>query len=795
MITAALALAIAAHAAPAAEPAAWIAPPEAGPAFNPPRLRRAFTLADKPSAAKVRVVGLGHYELRCNGKIVGDSVINQAWSQYDKTLYTQEFDLAPYLVKGDNVLAATLGDSFWSVRPVNDPGRFSKTDAMPDFSAGRPYLLWIDGSAKVGDAEVPIVTDASWSVGPSPLRFCHIYGGEDFDARLDAPGWDTAAFTTPAAWRPAAVVPAPKGALVPLPSPTIKTFEVFAPTEIKQVDDHTFTYVFPQNCSSLLRFTVEGASGEKIRMRPCEYMQPDGRVKFTYTWGTGKDIWHDYTLSGSGKEQHQTLFCYVGAQFVQVEGAVPAGRPNPDHLPVLHGLELVHTRAACPEVGTFTSDSRIQNGAERLIDWSIRSNMCWVPTDCPHREKNGWLEQDWHMARAMSYRYDIHDWFTKVARDIRDAQFSVAGGSGDDGFVPTNAPWYLVGRPVHDTYNDAPEWGVSAVLVPWHLYEWYGDKTVLETNFDSMKRFVDYLSRTAKDGVITSHLGDWYDYGHGKGDGPSQWTPNEVSATAIWALAASTVADAAKVLGREKDEAEYRARFEAIRATFVAKFYDAAARTVKNGGSCQAANSTALCAGLLPIADRSAVIAAVIADLKARGWQQTAGEVLQVFLVRALAEFGGVDGADALHHVYAREAPGSYGYMVNSGLTTLPESWDAKPGTGNSMTHLMLGHLMEWHYAYVAGIRQVPGTVGWTQFLFAPQIPPSGSEARKALTSAQASFDSPVGRITGGWKIEGNKIIFTCEVPAGAQAAQVILPDGTSRAMVPGRNSFSRPAR
>lgn len=793
MITACLALSLAAHSAPAqADPAAWIAPPDATPAFNPPRLRRVFSLADKPSAAKVRAVGLGHYELRCNGRVVGDCLVNQAWSQYDKTLYWQEFDLAPYLVKGENVLAATLGDSFWSVRAVNDPGRFSKTDAMPDFSGGRPYLLWIDGAAKVGDAEVPIVTDGAWSVGPSPLRFCHIYGGEDFDARLEAAGWDAPGFAAPTSWRPAAIAPAPKGALAALPSPSIKAFQTFAPAEVKQVDDHTFTFVFPQNCSSMLRFTLEGASGEKVRFRPCEYMQPDGRVKFTYTWGTGKDIWHDYTLAGGGKEQHQTLFCYVGAQYVQVEGAVPAGRPNPDHLPVLHSLELVHTRLACPEVGTFTTDSAMQMGADRLIDWSMRSNMAWVPTDCPHREKNGWLEQDWHMARALSYRYNIHDWFTKTARDIRDAQ--IAGGP-DDGFVPTNAPWYLVGRPLHDTYNDAPEWGVAAVLVPWHLYEWYGDAAILEANYDSMKRFVDYLGRAAKDGVLTSHLGDWYDYGHGKGDGPSQWTPDEVSATAIWALAASTVADTARVLGRSADESAYRARFDAIRATFVSKFYNAQTHTVKNGGSCQAANSVALCAGLLPISDRPAITAAIIADLKARGWQQTPGEVLQVFFIRALAEYGGIDGADALHQVYARETQGSYGYMVKSGLTTLPESWDAKPGTGNSMTHLMLGHLMEWHFAYVAGIRQAPGSVGWRRFLFAPQLPPSGSEARRAMTKAEAVFESPVGRISGGWAIDGGRIIFTCEVPKSAEGAEVILPDGTSRAMVAGRNSFVRPAR
>lgn len=759
-----------------------------------PRFRKVLTLGDTPTTAPIRIVGLGHYELRCNGQVVGDSVINQAWSQYDKTLYTQTFDLAPYLKKGENVLAVTLGNSFWSVGPVNDTRRFSKTDAMPDFSAGEPFLLWIDGEAKVGATTVPIVTDATWTAGASPLTFSHIYAGEDFDASLDLTGWDTAT-AAPGKWTAARIAKKPSGELVPLASPPIKTFETFKPIEIKTVDPSTHTYIFPQNCSSLLRFTVSGSAGQRVRFKPCEYMQADGRVKFTYTWGTGKDIWHDYTLRGSGgggEESHQTVFCYVGAQYVQVEGAVPEGSPNPSGLPVLRSLELVHTRAACPTVGTFATGDRIQDGAFRLIDWSIKTNMAHVPTDCPHREKNGWLEQNWHMARAMSYRYDIHSYFTKVSRDMRDAQ--IAGGE-DDGFVPTNAPWYLVGRPRHDTYNDAPEWGVSAVLVPWHLYEWYGDTAVLESNFASMKRFVDYLGRTAKDGLITSNLGDWYDYGHGKGDGPSQWTPSEVSATAIWALAAKTVADSANVLGEPDDEAAYRAVYDKIRADFQRRLYDPKAATVKNNGSCQAGTSAALCIGLIPDADRDRAVRAVIEDLKARQYQQTTGEVLHVFLVRALSEFGGQDGIDALHRSYARTAKGSYGYMVATGLTTLPESWEARPGTGNSMSHLMLGQLMEWHFAYVAGLRQAPGLTGWSKAILAPQPPSAGLDGVN-VTQAEASFESPRGRISARWSFQGEQFQLECTIPPGV-AATINLPDGTSKEVGPGPHTLScrRPKR
>lgn len=761
----------------------WIAPSSAEPGQPCPLLRRSFTLDDQPSKAAITIAGLGHYELRCNGEVVGDTVINQSWSQYDKTIYTQTFDLARHLRPGENIIAVALGDSFWRVAPANDAGRFTKTDAMPDFSAGRPYLLWCESRITTPAGERVIVSDEAWKWSTGPVTFSNIYAGEDFDARLIRPGWDAPLFDD-AAWQPVAVVEAPKGRLTPLDGPGLKAFEVFKPVDVRRPDEGTRTYVIPQNCSALVRFTVRGPAGARIRLKPCEYLGPDGRVKFTYTWGTGKDIWLDYTLRGdTAGETHQPVFFYVGAQYVQVEGAVAAGDENPRGLPVIESIELVHTRADCEEVGAFKSSSDLHNGAFRLIDWSIRSNMSHIPTDCPHREKNSWLEQDWHMARAMSYRFDIGDWYRKLARDIADTQLP-------DGHIPTNSPNYLVGIPPHGYWNEAPEWGIAGVLVPWHLYQWYGDRAILERQYDSARRYVDYLASTAKDGLITSNLGDWYDYGHGKGDGPSQWTPNELSATAIWALGESTLARWAEVIGKPDAAAEHRARFAQIRERFIAAFYDPAAHTFRNKGSCQAGSAAALCIGLVPEGDRGAVLEQIVKDLEARAWQQTTGEVLQVFLVRALAENG---RGDVLHKVYNRKERGGYGYMVESGLTTLPESWDARPGTGNSMTHFMLGHLMEWHFAYVAGIRPAPGSIGWGEILIAPQPPaPQDLANPAAIRSAEASFNSPRGPIASRWTIADGRFTLECEVPAGVRA-EARLPDGSVQTLRPGPHRLTVP--
>ncbi|MBM2847011.1 MAG: hypothetical protein HW407_2323, partial [Bacteroidetes bacterium] len=240
-------------------------------------------------------------------------------------------DARQFLLAGRN--------SFWQVGSANDTGRFVKTDAMPDFSGGYPYLLWLEARLKAKDGrEQTVISDDSWKWSSGPLTFSHIYAGEDYDARLVPAGWNALGFDD-RAWKSVMTAPPPSGSLEQYAGPLMKAFEVFKPVKIVSPKPE-YTYVFPQNCSALLRFTVSGVAGQTIRFKPCEYMDSTGHVKFTYTWGTGKDIWHDYTTAGRKNESHQTLFCYVGCQYVGVTGAVPEGYPNPQKLPVIKKIEL-----------------------------------------------------------------------------------------------------------------------------------------------------------------------------------------------------------------------------------------------------------------------------------------------------------------------------------------------------------------------------------------------------------------------------------------------------------------------
>ena len=339
----------------------WIAPHEGAQKIGStpcPIFRSTFALEAEPVSGSVRVIGLGHYELLLNGKRPGQALINEAWSEYNKTIYFQEFDITKLLKKGENVWGVMLGNSFWRVEKPTDTMRYVKTDAMPYFSEGRPFLLWLEARIRTADGRQSVISsDGSWRWHDGPLTSSNIYGGEDYDARLNPAGWTGTGYDD-RSWEHAKVVPPPRGSIEKFTAPPITAPEVFKPVKIVSPGPGEYTYIFEQNCSSLLRFTVRGAPGERIRFKPSEYVDSTGHVKFTYTWGTGKEIWHDYTIGNTAEEMHQTLFCYVGAQYIGVTGAVPEGYPNPKKLPVIKSLEIVHTRAPFFQSMLYTTCSR-----------------------------------------------------------------------------------------------------------------------------------------------------------------------------------------------------------------------------------------------------------------------------------------------------------------------------------------------------------------------------------------------------------------------------------------------------
>ncbi|MGC8667557.1 MAG: alpha-L-rhamnosidase N-terminal domain-containing protein [Chthonomonadales bacterium] len=744
--------------------ARWIAPGYRG-ASEPLAsvlVRREFMLASKPRKAVLRIVGLGDYALAVNGSRVAPTGINQPWSQYERTLYYASYDVTRRLHAGANCIGAALGASFWH-NPDAPPGRYNK--AGPQRTVETPYLMLAELEATLENGETVLLgSDASWTWHPGPVTFTHVYAGEDYDARLEVKGWAEPGLAT-TGWQASGVVAPPAARLLPRAMPGFGLFQRFQPSEVREVAAGVFGYAFPQNMAAQLRVRLRGGhSGDRVVFRCGEHRNSAGRLFGGYI------VDCSITTDG-GRVDRQWQFFYLGMQFVEVSGAVPKGTPNPKGLPVVDAMELVHTHAALPEVGRFHCSSDLYNRIHTMIDWSFRSNMSWVMTDCPHREKLGWLECAYLLARSYLYRYDGRAWFAKIARDIADAQ-------EQSGMVRTVAPSYPAGR-FPGAFDFTVEWGAAAVMVPWEHYCWYGDAQVLRAFLPSMRRYVDYLTAASRDGVAPGGLGDWYDYGHGYGPGPSRFTPPELSATATWALCALTVARAAEAVGDEDAAREYRALHARIAERFQRAFQDPATRLLKHLGSPQCADAMALCAEVVPQADRARLVEDIVADLQRRGWQQTAGDVGHVYFIRALAEAG---RSDVLHKVYSRTGLGSYGGILAKGLTSLPETWDAMMDGYQSLNHAMLGHVMEWFYGYVAGIRQAQGSVGWRAIVIQPNPGP--------LTEASAAIKTPRGTVSCAWRRRGGEFRLEVQVPRGIQAVAV-LPSGTMHELKPGRAALT----
>lgn len=749
--------------APAFEAAEWIAPPlTTDPLVNLPMFRKDFVVEGKPRRATLRIIGLGDYDARVNGKRLADTGINQPWSQYEKTIYYRDYEITSVVRRGPNCVGVMLLNSFWH-NPNPPKGRYNKDG--PQRVAPEPLLLRAEVILQLADGRVQrIGTDATWRTTQGPVVFSHVFAGEDYDVRREQRGWDRPGFEN-RGWQAARKVSGPDATLARQEWPGFGALDRFAPVSVKEPAPGLFVYSFPQNCSAQLRVELEGGKpGDRVAFLCGEHKNAQERLFGGYLVGS------EIVVDGE-RLNHQWLSFYLGMQFVEVKGAVPKGRANPNGLPVIRSLELVHTRTALPEVGRFTCSSELFNRTHGLIDWAVRANTSHVLSDCPHREKLGWLECAYLLAPTFEYRYECRDWFDKILRDIRDAQEPT-------GRVLTVAPSYPAGR-FPGAFNWTVEWGAAAVFLPWEQYKWSGEARVLAENFEMMRRFTDYIQTEAKDGLAPGGLGDWYDYGHGQPPGPSRFTPTQLSSTATWGLCALTVSKAAAILGRTEEADRYRALHARIAADFQRHFRDPATGRLKHSGSPQCANAMAVCADMVPAADRQMLVDDIVEDLRRRDWQQTPGDVGHVYFIRALAEAG---RSDVLHRVYARDGKGSYGGILAKGLTSLPETWDAMMDGYQSLDHCMLGHVMEWFYGYVAGIRQKPGTAGWKEILIAPNPGP--------LSRGGGSLLTPSGRVATSWRAEKGRFLLEVDVPKGV-AATAILPSGYTQPLRAGKQKLA----
>ncbi|TLM89777.1 family 78 glycoside hydrolase catalytic domain [Hymenobacter jeollabukensis] len=714
-----------------------------------PLLRKDFTIKKKLRRATAYVCGLGQFELHLNGQKVGDHFLDPAWTKFDQHAQYVTFDVTGQLRKGNNAVGVMLGNGFYYVPPVK--GRFRKLKA----AFGLPKLLCRLQLDYQDGTQDNVISDASWQTAPGPVTFSSIYGGEDYDARREQPGWDAPRFKA-TGWKPVLLVDGPARLDAQQAEP-LRVHEQFQPRRVSQPQPGRFVYDFGQNASGIVELQVQGRAGDTVRLAPAELLNAGGLVTQK---NSGGPYYFTYVLRGSGVETWRPRFSYYGFRYAQLEGGVPAGETNPANRPVVQTLTMLHTRNAAPEVGAFSCSNELLNQTNTLIDWSVKSNMASVFTDCPHREKLGWQEQNHLMGSSIRYRYDIAALSRKVIQDLQVSQL-------DNGLVPEIAPEFVKFEWGGDMFRDSPEWGSSAILLPWYVYQWYGDRQVLEGSYPMMQRYAAYLATKANGHILTQGLGDWYDLGP-KLPGTSQLTPMGVTGTAIYYYDLTTLADIARLLGKADDAAKYTQLAGEVRTAFNAKFFNPETKQYATGS--QAANAVAVYMGLVAPEHKAAVVDNLVRDIQSRQNALTAGDIGYRYVLRVLEDAG---RSDVIFAMNSRSDVPGYGYQLAQGATALTESWAALPTVSNN--HLMLGHLQEWLYGALAGIRPAPGAVAFNQIDIRPE--PVGD-----VTSARATHHSPYGLIGSEWKKTTAGFELTATIPANTTAT-VYLPAASAAAI------------
>jgi alpha-L-rhamnosidase len=704
-----------------------------------PLFRREFEIRPGLGRALLFISGLGHYEASLNGAKVGNDFLAPGWTLYSKTCLYNIYTVTDLLHEGRNALGVVVGNGFFNIN------REYYRKLVIAF--GNPMLkLKLQLEYENGQVE-SITSDSDWKTAVSPITFSSIYGGEQYDAQMEQPGWDRPGFAEKG-WKPVVMPDGPDGALKPELASPLKIMQEFSPVKILQPKPGIYVYDFGQNVSGILRLKTRGARGRQIRLLPAELLNKNGLINQK---ASGEPYLIAYTLKGDGEEIWQPRFTYYGARYVQVEGAVPStNSAGPSNLPLLLNLQLLHTRYSGAETGSFQCSSDLFNRIFELIRWGIRGNLASVPTDCPHREKLGWLEQSYLMGPSIFYNYDIYGLYQKLMDDILDSALP-------HGLVPDIAPEFV---PFEEGFRDSPEWGSAAVILPWLMYRWYGDTTAMERSYSTMSAYIGYLRGKSRGGILSHGLGDWFDLGP-KPPGPSQLTPMGLTATAIYYHDLDLLSQMAQILGKAEDAQAYREQAAGVKKAFNEAFFDATSAIYATGS--QTSQAMPYCLGLVPEESRGKVIENLVHSIRKNGNALTAGDIGFHFVLKALQDAG---TPQVIYDMNSRSDVPGYGFQLAKGATSLTESWEAREDVSNN--HMMLGHLMEWLFSGLAGIRQDKDSTGFKTIVIAPQ--PVGD-----IQWAKAKFNSPRGEIVADWKREGTRFELKVKVPVGSKAI-VVLP-------------------
>ncbi|OMF30821.1 alpha-L-rhamnosidase [Paenibacillus sp. FSL H8-0548] len=710
-----------------------------------PHLRKSFTLKGKVRRAYAYATALGLFELHVNGKRIGD-YFAPGFTDYNVRTQVQAYDISELLTTGDNAFGVIVGDG-WYAGTVGFLG--DKVYGERPFFMMQVNVEYEDGSKE------SVVTDHTWKANKGPILYSDFIMGEAYDARLEINGWDTAGYDD-ADWETPDVRSGYNGNLVATNEPPIVIAKTLKPVSLKKSAAGTYIYDMGQNMVGWTELKVSGERGTTVTISHAEMLNPDGSL---YLDNLRVAVQQEhYTLKGDGEERYEPHFTFHGFRYVEL-----IGYPGEPDLETIIG-KVVHSDT--PETGYLETSNAMVNQLYSNITWGQRGNFLSVPTDCPQRdERLGWTGDAQIFARTASYNMDVARFFNKFVWDMIDCQ-QPSGAFTD---VAPDAGWIR-----HKNWNTrlnwfAPDnagWGDAGVVIPWTLYLMYGDTKILETHYEAMAKWVEYL-RINTDNLVRpayANYGDWLSI--------DADTPNEVLATAYFAYSTKLLGLISGVLGKDVEAGKYAELFESIAAAFRTAF-------VREDGVIHGETQTvyvlALQFGLLTEELRLKAIEHLTADITSRGNRLTTGFLGVGYLLPALSDNGQLDLA---YKLLTQEAFPSWMYSIKHGATTIWERWDGwtedkgfQTPQMNSFNHYSLGSVGEWMFRYMAGIDADASAPGFRHAIIRPQ--PGGN-----LTSVKASYNSLYGIVDVAWSLE----------PDGAFKLSVAIPANTTATVhIPGQ--------
>ncbi|MCL2571392.1 MAG: glycoside hydrolase family 78 protein [Defluviitaleaceae bacterium] len=713
-------------------PGEWFEAPKTFESF--PLFRRMLNLEQGWEAARIYICGLGAFHFHVNGEKISDAELEPGWTNFDKRVPYVTYDLTTALRAGENELGIMLGGGMYSIDQKG--GRFAYSrHSFGTLKATMHLVVEYPGGKTV------TVSDAKgWETAPGPLTFSCIYGGEDYDARL----------ANPQKWQPVSICEAPKGEMFLRENPPVVVRRRLSPVTAHTLSPEITIYDLGRNFAGRVRVTAKGKPGQTLRMHFAELLTPEGKLLPVTNFN--ESYYHDYTFASHAEETYAAHFTYYGFRYVQVETTAC--------IIDIAGEDMF---SDMPSGGTFCASNNLWNRTHDIILRAIESNAKSVFTDCPHREKLGWLEQLHLIGPGILSNFDAVPMLRKCLADMREAQL-------DNGMMPTTAPEYRIFDWM-PAFRDSPEWGSSCILLVKQMYNVCGDESLISENYDMMRRYADYLVSKSDHMILRYGLGDWDDVDCKKA--LSRRTPVPITVTCTLYMDLLTVAWAAEKLGKKEEALHYSDLASQVKHEFNKEFFIPQLGQYATGS--QTSLALPLAAGMVEEQYIPKVLENLIDDVREHGNHLTGGDGGHNYLFEAL---GMLNRSDVVADIIIRKDYPSYGFHLAMGATSLPEQWSgsykAKPH--GSQNHFMMGGIDAWFYRYLAGVK-----VEVNQVRIAPHIVHS-------CEWVDASLETVCGPVRSKWQIIDESVEYHFEIPAGADAE--ILVHGHEPIKVKGQKSI-----